>query len=644
MTDLPALATVGCVDLRCERRIDPIGLDATAPRLSADSRLRPVRRTWSSRRARSRWRGGGTAAECRAGASRSSTVGRHSAPVRACGGGSAVWTTAGPTDWSGWATFETGILATGEWVATMVTAEVPTPVVRFARTLEVPDDVVRARLRVTAHGIFVAAIDGTEVSDEVLAPGWTSYQHRLAVRTHDVTDLGDPARSRSPSWSGRDGSAAASDSLTQGPSTAPTVGAFAQLELQRANGSLAGDRHRRDVDRLGDALFGSRDLRRRDLRRPAPRCHGGAAGVLGRGIDPAVLCAPAAPPVRRTETVAPVAVRDNIFDFGQNLVGWLRMTVRDLPAGTEVLMRHAEILGPDGALFTEPLRTARVHGLLRRRGDRGGALRASVHLPRVPLRGDHRRRPAPPSEVAAVVVHSDLERTGWFSCSEPLLERLHENVVWGQRATSCHSRRIARNVTSASVGPVTRKCSRRRPRISMTARPSGRAGWLTLPLISCRTVRSRTWSRACPELASAVPPAGVTRQSSCPGPPTLPTATQPSSESPCHPCGRGSSTCPPAWTRSTAGVRTSSSATGSTPMRPPSSHGERRRGFDLVATVYAARSASLLARAAWVLGEEKLAAESADAAPRCSGPPGGITMGRPRRNRRRRPHSPSSSV
>lgn len=238
MTDLPALATVGCVDLRCERRIDPIGLDATAPRLSwrieAPAGEADVEQQACQVEVEGRWNSG------RVPGWRQQIVYRGPA----LGSGESlrwrvrVWTTAGPTDWSGWATFETGILATGEWVATMVTAEVPTPVVRFARTLEVPDDVVRARLRVTAHGIFVAAIDGTEVSDEVLAPGWTSYQHRLAVRTHDVTDLVHPGPVEvavlvGPGWfSGRIGFTDA------GPLYGSHRGAFAQLELQRANGSL----------------------------------------------------------------------------------------------------------------------------------------------------------------------------------------------------------------------------------------------------------------------------------------------------------------------------------------------------------------------------------------------------------------------
>src|SRR6202011_3858294 len=98
-----------------------------------------------------------------------------------------AWTTAGDTGWSAWATFETGILNPTEWVATMITAGPTTPVVRFARTVDVPDDVTRGRLRLTAHGIATATLDGVEVGEDVLTPGWTSYLHRLVVRTYDVT-------------------------------------------------------------------------------------------------------------------------------------------------------------------------------------------------------------------------------------------------------------------------------------------------------------------------------------------------------------------------------------------------------------------------------------------------------------------------
>ena len=47
----------------------------------------------------------------------------------------------------------------------------------------------RARLYATAHGIYEAEIDGVRVGDQLLAPGWTSYAHRLRYQTYDVTDL-----------------------------------------------------------------------------------------------------------------------------------------------------------------------------------------------------------------------------------------------------------------------------------------------------------------------------------------------------------------------------------------------------------------------------------------------------------------------
>jgi alpha-L-rhamnosidase len=140
------------------------------------------------------------------------------------------------------------------------------------------------------------------------------------------------------------------------------------------------------------------------------------------------VCAPAVPPVRRTQTVQPVSVDGSIIDFGQNLVGWLRVT--GVPAGTQVTLRHAEILDNDGQLFTAPLRTARATDVFS-----GGDYepRFTFHGFRyAEVTGVH----LDDVEVEAVVVHSDLDPIGTFECSDPLLNRLHENVVWGWRGNS----------------------------------------------------------------------------------------------------------------------------------------------------------------------------------------------------------------
>ena len=120
-----------------------------------------------------------------------------------------------------------------------------------------------------------------------------------------------------------------------------------------------------------------------------------------------------------------------VLDFGQNLVGRLRLTV-DGPGGTVITLRHAEVL-EHGELGTRPLRLAAATDTFTLAGT-GRHLGAGVHVPRLPVRRDRRlARSARPGAVIAVVIHSDMERTGWFASSHPLVDRLHENVVWGLR-------------------------------------------------------------------------------------------------------------------------------------------------------------------------------------------------------------------
>lgn len=423
---------IACVDLRTEGLRDPIGLDARAPRLSwklaagAEDRdviqlahRVEVEDTWDSGRIDG-WH---------------QTV-RFPGPLtsgRPVRWRAQAWTSAGETGWSPWATFEPGILEREGWRAAMITAQAATPVVRFATTVAIPPNLVAARLRLTAHGVVTAAIDGVDVGDEVLAPGWTAYRSRLVVRTHDVTShlrsgtAVELALTVAPGWfSGRFG-------LWGGARQyGDHVGALAQLELRRADGSVdvVGTDESWTATSTPYLLAELYDGETFDANLPAT---GAPAPVrLVADFDPGVLCAPPVPPVRRLHRFAPVERRGAIVDFGQNLVGWVRIVLHDVAAGTQVVLRHAEVLGPDGDLFTAPLRTARATDTYVAAG-----AAEEVYEPRFTFHGfryaeitgvdqDH-------VTVEAVAIHTDLEQTGTFSCSEPLLERLHENVVWGLR-------------------------------------------------------------------------------------------------------------------------------------------------------------------------------------------------------------------
>jgi alpha-L-rhamnosidase len=142
------------------------------------------------------------------------------------------------------------------------------------------------------------------------------------------------------------------------------------------------------------------------------------------------------PPVRRIERIVARELITTpsgrtVVDFGQNLVGWLELEI-DAPAGTELVLRHAEVL-EHGELGTRPLRFAAATDRYVSAG------RPSTWSPRFTFHGFRYAEVSgwpgtlKPEAVVAVVVHSDLARTGTLETSDPMLNRLHENVVWGMR-------------------------------------------------------------------------------------------------------------------------------------------------------------------------------------------------------------------
>ena len=167
----------------------------------------------------------------------------------------------------------------------------------------------------------------------------------------------------------------------------------------------------------------------------------GWVGVHQAHLDFSTLTPYIGPPVRRFEELTPERIWTSpagktLVDFGQNVVGWVRTEVQG-PSGTEIVLRHAEVLEHD-ELGVRPLRTAAATDRFVLSGDR------DVFEPTLTFHGfryvevegwpggiDALRRAQ--GALAAVVVSSDLRRTGEFECSDDLLNQLHNNVVWGAR-------------------------------------------------------------------------------------------------------------------------------------------------------------------------------------------------------------------
>jgi alpha-L-rhamnosidase len=334
-----------------------------------------------------------------------------------------------------------------EWSALMISpVDDPTGAPLLRRQFTLDDGhgpVVSAELSVSSQGVFEAYLNGHAVGRDVLSPGWSSYEWRLRYRTYDVKELLQPATvlgiSLGNGWSrgrlGWNGNRAVyGDRLT----------VIAQLEMAFADG------HRQLVITDGTWLAGpsatlSNDLydgQTIDARRAGDAWMQPGAAPPGWGsvetleFDTSRLTPYIGPPVIRHESLRPVKIWPSpsgrtLVDFGQNLVGWLRFTIQG-EAGTEIIVRHAEVL-EDGELGVGPLRTARATDRFVLSGG------ADFFEPTKTYHGFRYAeitgwpKELTSSDLEAVVVHSDLRRTGHFECSDPMLNQLHSNVIWGMR-------------------------------------------------------------------------------------------------------------------------------------------------------------------------------------------------------------------
>ena len=362
---------------------------------------------------------------------------------------------AGPSPWSEPAWAETALLEPGDWVARPVGGGWPPDgpadrrPARVRREFTVDRPVASARLYATAHGIYEAEINGARVGDDALSPGWTVYRQRLKYRTYDVTSHVAQGRNVIGAWLG-DGWYRGRLGFNGG--TRDLYGAdqswLAQLEIRHDDGSvtvIATDGSWQAApgpvitSGLYDGEVHDARLDDPDWSRPGQpgSSDGGWTPVAVRDRDPATLEPDSAPPVRCTQELPPASItlRDDgsyLLDFGQNLAGRLAITVAG-PPGRRVTLRHAEVV-IDGELATGPLRQARATDeyILRGGGTERWEPRFTIHGFRYATvtgwPGELRAE-----SVIARVYHTDMRPAGEFTCSDPLVQRLHENVRWSVR-------------------------------------------------------------------------------------------------------------------------------------------------------------------------------------------------------------------
>jgi alpha-L-rhamnosidase len=364
-----------------------------------------------------------------------------------------IWDNKGNvSEWSDIAYWEMGLLNSSDWKAKWIQPDLdenvnisnPCPLLR--KEFKVKGNVVSARAYISAHGLYEAELNGKKVGDQVFTPGWTSYHNRIQYQTYDVTELlhkgknavgvvlGDGWYRGTMGWGGRRNAYGNKLALILQIVISYSDG---KTEVIRTDDSwkastgpvLLSDIYNGEIydARLEHKGWSSLGFDDKDW----PK-------IKIADIPKNILICPQGPPVKRIQEIHPVAklitpLGETVFDMGQNMVGKIRIKVKGT-AGSKVTLYHAEVLDKDGNFYTENLRSAkqRVQYILKGEGE-------EIYEPHFTFQGFRYVKVEDyPGELSmddltGIVIHSDIEPTGSFSCSNPLLNQLQHNIQWGQK-------------------------------------------------------------------------------------------------------------------------------------------------------------------------------------------------------------------
>ena len=319
------------------------------------------------------------------------------------------------------------------------------PATLFRRDFLAAKRVLSATLYVTALGCYEAYLNGVRVGEDELAPGLAVRNYRVLYRAHDVSGLMRSGENvlgamLADGWHRSRPKGDFLDSFSRFADPERTA-LLAQLEVAYDDGSretIASDR--------SWLCYGDGPLRRTsmydgvlyDARKEVPGWNkpdfpdrAGWTNSAERPLLPRpVLSAQPMPPVRVLETLKPVSRTEprpghTLFDFGTCLAGVCRITL-DGPAGTEVSLRHAEALQPDGRLYVGNLWGLDNNSdtfILAGRGPQTFQAKFTYHGFRyVEVSGAPSA--AAVGEIRALALGSDLRKTAAFACSDDKLNRL----------------------------------------------------------------------------------------------------------------------------------------------------------------------------------------------------------------------------
>lgn len=308
----------------------------------------------------------------------------------------------------------------------------------FKKVWTIGKKIERADLYLTALGVYEAQLNGTRISDYVLAPGWTAYQKRLQYQQYDITEMLEADNeltvtvgkgwfsSPMPGWLGTEDKA---------KRAAQPRGILGEIHILYEDGKSE------ILETDASWLCGESPVRFSEI-------YDGE--FFNAGFDTAdwseaeefewskeILIPQEGPWIKEQERVAARSVihtpsGETLVDFGQEVTGYVEFTV-NAEHGDEVLILHGEVLDQDGNFYNENYRGAKAelryicrdgkqtwHPVLTYYGFR--------YLKLVKFPGEVK-----PEQFTAIAVYSEMKQTGFIKCGNQKINQLFSNILWGQR-------------------------------------------------------------------------------------------------------------------------------------------------------------------------------------------------------------------
>ena len=324
---------------------------------------------------------------------------------------------------------------TAKWIKPKIDYGDVVPV--FAKQFQIRGKVTKAVLTVTAMGVYEATINEKRISDYVLAPGWTTYYKRLQYQEYDVTDFLEEKNRLSilvgKGWYRSNMSGKMLTELKERP-----CGLIGELRIEYEDGQneIIPTDESWEVSESEIRFSEIYDGEICDARFHAPlnervEVFEGPSETLIPQEGETIL-------EQERFTVAQIIKTpkgETVIDFGQEITGYVEVTL-EAKAGEVVCLSHGEVLDKDGNFYNENYRTAKAqfHYICK-----GGQ---QTYHPRLTFYGFRYVRveefpggldQVKPENFKAIAVYSDIKRTGYLSCSNPLLNKFFSNVIWGQK-------------------------------------------------------------------------------------------------------------------------------------------------------------------------------------------------------------------